>query len=111
MQELRSGKTALHFAVETGSLDLTKLILENCAVPETLIDSKNFDRRTPLHVAVLLSPVTLSEDNKIDLVRYLLSKGASKSVKDKDRMTPSSLVQATQSRVSQSDMEHIFSNI
>jgi len=96
-EDRRSGKTALHFAVETGSLELTRLIVEKCGVPETLIDSKNFDRRTPLHVAVLLN--TLSEDNKIDLVRYLISKGASKTAKDKDRMTPSSLVQASQTKL------------
>lgn len=77
---------------------MTRLILDNCSVPETLIDKQNYDRRTPLHVAVLLH--SLSEDNKIDLVKYLIDRGASKTVRDKDKHTPQSLVQPSQIKVS-----------
>lgn len=96
-QDIKTGKTALHFAVESASIELTRLILESSPQLESLIDQNNYERRTALHFAVSLR--TISEENSIELVKYLIAKGAKKNSKDKNRQTPRDLVSPTQLKV------------
>ncbi|XP_067935498.1 uncharacterized protein [Watersipora subatra] len=93
----KTGKSCLHFAVESGSLDITRMVLESKCHVESLIDQKNYDRRTPLHFAVSLRRI--SEENKVDLVKYLISKGANKSSKDKNKLTPKDLVSPKETKI------------
>lgn len=97
LQDIKTGKTALHFAVESGSLTLTKLILDSNTLVSTLIDKQNYDLRTALHFAVQLN--NISEENKIDLVQYLLLKGASKTIKDKNKLLAKDHIQAKETKV------------
>lgn len=86
--------------MENGSLDLTRLILESNTQVDTLIDQRNYDHNTALHFAVGLR--SISEENKIDLVRYLISKGASKNSPDKNKMTPKEHVDPKEIKVTRS---------
>ena len=65
MQDLTSGKTALHMAVEKGSLTDVQFMLETCRAN---INATTYTGCTPLHIA--------SGRGDIALTAYLLSMGA-----------------------------------
>jgi ankyrin repeat protein len=67
----------LHIAAMGTSLEILKLLVEQ--FPE-LINKKNFAGYTPLHFAV--------ERGNLEMIKYLLSKNASKMIKNKDGLTP-----------------------
>jgi len=63
----------------------------------TLINETTYESKTALHLAVSL--LTISEENQIDLVKYLIAKGANKNAKDNDRKTPRDLIGITHCNV------------
>ena len=73
----RTNSTALHLAAKAGSLR-TARALQNCLLPST-IDERDKDKNTPLHIA--------SRYNRVDLVRFLLDKGADVTARNVRNMT------------------------
>ena len=65
LQDLNSGKTALHMVVEKGSLTDVQFMLETCRAN---INATTYTGCTPLHIA--------SGRGDIALTAYLLSMGA-----------------------------------
>ena len=73
----RTNSTALHLAAKAGSLR-TARALQNCLLPST-IDERDEDKNTPLHIA--------SRYNRVDVVRFLLDKGADVTARNARNMT------------------------
>ena len=73
----RTNSTALHLAAKAGSLR-TARALQNCLLPST-IDERDKDKNTPLHIA--------SRYNRVDVVRFLLDKGADVTARNVRNMT------------------------
>jgi len=65
-----SGRTPLHYAVDSGNMEIVKLLVDNGAVVDLITMYGDF---TPLHLAV--------EKNYVTIVKYLLEHGASPSLK------------------------------
>lgn len=82
--------------MDKGNLDIVKLIVEANAS----IDAVNYERRTALHLAASLRK---EEGLKLEMCSYLISKGASKRIKDKNKDLPRSLVPPQQTRVRQAN--------
>jgi ankyrin repeat protein len=68
----KEGISPLHLAVETGSIDSVKILLEWKADPN-IADHRGV---TPLHIAY-------SFDGMTEIIEYLLSKGANPNLRDK----------------------------
>ncbi|XP_051785308.1 transient receptor potential cation channel subfamily A member 1b [Erpetoichthys calabaricus] len=60
--------TALHFACSQGAIDVVKLMLSSCKQEDNVINIIDGGHQTPLHKAVIF--------DHIELVQYLVSKGA-----------------------------------
>ena len=71
------GWTALHYAVHEGYLEAVKLLVEKYRAQ---IDTRSTQNKTPFHLACTLS--------SSPLILYLLSRGASPCVVDRDGSTP-----------------------
>ena len=72
-----NGCTALHLAVEAGSLKTVKILLD-FLLPSTL-EQKDLGNNTPLHVACM--------HNRRDILKFLLDKGADVTAKNDRNMT------------------------
>ena len=68
MQESGSGKTALHMAIEKGSLALVQCLIDDCQVE---VNIPTYSGYTPLHVA--------AGQGSLDLTCYLVAVGADPS--------------------------------
>ena len=71
------GFTALHHAVEAGSLQTVKILLD-CRLPSTL-ERVDLSNNTPLHIACM--------HNRPDILSFLLDQGANVTAKNKRNMT------------------------
>jgi ankyrin repeat protein len=71
-----AGNTPLHWAAETGRLDLAKLLLENGAD----VNAKNQASQTPLHFA--------ARANQIELAKFLFASRAKINSRDTSGRTP-----------------------
>ncbi len=71
-----AGNTPLHWAAETGRLDLAKLLLEYRAD----VNAKNQASQTPLYFA--------ARANQIELARFLSARGAKINARDTSGHTP-----------------------
>lgn len=69
------GATALHYAVKDGSLDITRILIENNAK----VNSRDQEGRQPLMIAC--------EHGKLDCAKLLLKKGAEVDARDKGLRT------------------------
>ncbi|XP_065680493.1 ankyrin-1-like [Hydra vulgaris] len=65
----------LHVACTSGFIELVKLLVDNA-----IVESKNLLKETPLHRAAMF--------NRVEIIDYLLSKGAQIDCRDKDNETP-----------------------
>lgn len=77
LQDLHSGKTALHFAAEKQQLADTYFLVESCGLD---IDARTFTGCTPLHIA--------AGRGNIETVAYLLSVGANPELLTDEGDTP-----------------------
>ncbi|KAK2702481.1 ankyrin-1-like [Artemia franciscana] len=100
--ERDSGRTPLHFAASKGKFDMCRLLVSKGA----LIDALDVDGRTPLHLAVrenckrikagdkpqtvklLLFETRKKGEEKQEIVKLFLSRGASTAILDKYGLTP-----------------------
>lgn len=79
-----------------GDLGIIKILLENNSTPN-LIEAKNYEERTALHLAAANS---LPEGKKYEICKLLLDKGARKGQRDRQRQTPGDLCQHHEQSVS-----------
>lgn len=82
------GRTPLHYAAESGRADVVKLLVGHGANA----NSKATNGDTPLHSAVLGSPLLVGRDPYPDVVRALLASGADPCEKDVNGNTPLDIV-------------------
>ena len=82
------GMRPLHAATEWGHMDVALLLLEGGAtVVRTTADSMQFTESWDhLHQAILLHHA--AQDGRLDIVRFLVDRGASANTRDDDEMTP-----------------------
>jgi ankyrin repeat protein len=73
-QASTSGKTALHYATETGNIEIVKLLLEKCYAEGIELDQFNTNAGSPLHTAILPKH-EITEDQKREVVRLWLKQG------------------------------------
>ena len=71
------GWTALHYAVNEGYLEVVKILIDNYYAS---IDVRTAFNKTPFHFAC--------RRGNEDVIKYLIDKGASTSVVDRDGCTP-----------------------
>lgn len=71
------GWTALHYAVHEGSFEIIKLLIERYYCQ---IDQRSSTNKTPFHLACIRGDQ--------QAIKYLLDKGASTTVVDRDGCTP-----------------------
>ena len=76
----RSGQTLLHVAVASRNLQMLEVVFPVFKSWSPSIDQRDIDGRTPLHLAV--------EAEAVDLVRWLLERGAQADVQDYGDATP-----------------------
>lgn len=81
----KNGNTALHFVSNFGNLDLAKIFIKKGAN----INIKDNEGKTPLFLAVTISPSLYGEGkkmlkNKIDVATFLLENKADPNIKDND---------------------------
>ncbi|CAF0906949.1 unnamed protein product [Adineta steineri] len=67
----------LHYAVDDGLLDIVKLLVEKGQIPLNTLDQSGW---SPLHLA--------AGHNYVEIINYLLSKGADVNIKDSNGNTP-----------------------
>lgn len=72
--------TTMHYAVYNGNMDLLNDIFQFLSDKETIINTKDNSDWTPLHYAVYY--------NALDVVKFLVGKGADISARDKDGKIP-----------------------
>ncbi len=72
--------TTMHYAVYNGNMDLLNDIFQFLSDKETIINTKDNSDWAPLHYAVYY--------NALDVVKFLVGKGADISAKDKDGKIP-----------------------
>ena len=70
----------LHMAVSSGSVSGVREILSRCADPMQAINQTDYERRTPLHVAVSYG--------NFEMVQFLVQRGAEVNVTDARNRTP-----------------------
>ena len=70
----------LHMAVSSGSIDAVRAILKKSAEPMQTINQTDYERRTPLHVAVSYA--------KLEMVKFLVQNGAEVNATDARNRTP-----------------------
>lgn len=73
----KTNSTALHLAAKAGSLRTVRALL-SCLLPSTM-DERDNDQNTPLHIACRY--------NRVDVVRFLLDKGADVTARNARNMT------------------------
>lgn len=66
-QEGKSGKTALHYAVETQKLDLVRFLLSTC---KANINMRNYAGQTPLSIAWKTKSATSSLSNILSILKF-----------------------------------------
>lgn len=71
------GSTALHYAMQNSDIKVAQLLLENGAAD---IEARNDNGKTPLYLAVKFE--------RVDFVRYLLSRAANVNVITRNQSTP-----------------------
>jgi ankyrin repeat protein len=72
-QASSSGKTALHYATETGNVDIVNLLLEKCLTQRIKLDQFNTDAGSPLHTAILPKHEEIVENQKLEVVSLWLN--------------------------------------
>ncbi|TFK70068.1 ankyrin [Pluteus cervinus] len=95
------GQTALHLAVQNGSMTVLEHILSH---DECDVDPQNFLGDTPLHLAIRLK----EEEMRRFIVESLLDAGADTKLKNKDGDTSLDLARddpATQSLIKKAELE------
>lgn len=70
------GKTPLHYAVQSGRIELVELLIDNKAD----INAKDANGQTPLHIAV--------KEGQTNVLELLLGKGADVNIRDETGRTP-----------------------
>jgi ankyrin repeat protein len=74
----------LHTAASRGWVPIARLLLDKGAK----INAQDEDGKTPLHLAASRAVAVEQWDKKDDMCRLLISRGAAKSIKDKQRRPP-----------------------
>ena len=74
-------RCVLHVACANGELEVVKYLIENYQIP---IDSRDSEGNTPLHRASFYG-------KNVELIKYLISKGANKALRNNKNETPYSL--------------------
>lgn len=93
-QESGSGRTALHFAIESGSLPMATSLVTECEVE---VDVPTYSGYTPLHMA--------AGGDKKELVAYLIAMGADPYMQTDEEEMPEDLTQDSEvSGVSNAEM-------
>lgn len=82
MQESGSGRTALHFAIESGTLPMATCLVTECEVE---VDVPTYSGYTPLHMA--------AGGDKKELVAYLIAMGADPYMQTDEEEMPEDLTQ------------------
>jgi hypothetical protein len=93
-QDITSGKTPVHIAVEKRDPFLLELLLSKC--PGSA-NAPMYNDNRPLHSAATLSEVT--DIQQLELVNILLKYGADKALRNKANKLPIELVQQDRDRV------------
>lgn len=87
--DCRSGKTALHYAVELQKIDLIYIILDECQDASRLVNAKMYNGNTALHLIVGRA---IPEELILHIVGMLMSSGANVSLSNDANEKPCDLV-------------------
>ncbi|XP_038062438.1 uncharacterized protein LOC119732931 [Patiria miniata] len=85
----KSGKTALHYAVELHKIDLIYILLDYCDDPGSLVNKQMYDGNTALHLIVGRNR---PEHEIINIVNLLMTRGANVGLENAAREKPLDLV-------------------
>ena len=77
-QEGKSGKSVLHWSVETQNLDLIQFLVKTC---KAAVNVRSYAGHTPLHYAWILSSIHSNNNKKLlAIIKYLRDCGAEPSL-------------------------------
>lgn len=93
-QDITSGKTPVHIAIEKRDPALLELLLAKCPKAS---NAPMYNDNRPLHSAATLTGVT--DAQQLELVNILLKYGADKALRNKANKLPIELVQQDRDRV------------
>ena len=79
----QNGKCTIHYASQGGLLSIIKYVIERCNCD---IDIRDFTNQTPLHYACQI--YSDKKESQLQIIQYLISKGANIEAKDNKGMTP-----------------------
>ncbi|XP_072048562.1 uncharacterized protein [Amphiura filiformis] len=90
-QDGKSGKTALHYAVEMHKREITRLLLEQCDNAGELVNCQMYNGNTALHLIVGRHEIPVEEILRV--VSTLMQFGANVSIENAEKDTAARLVQ------------------